>query len=196
MRGTAKYRIIVTLVVSAAGLIAGAGPALASGVGGDWTQADHDASGNRANTTATQITAANAATVTDLRAFGAPTFPRISPASAPRAGPARSSSASGPTRSSRAPGRTRPDDRRPAVAARRRPRRSVRSTVYAVIGGRVFVGQLTASRRATRRHRPASTPPPARRCGHVESDGRVGAPADQRQRASWCSPPARPAGNG
>lgn len=74
MRGNRKYRITVTLVAAAA-LIAGAGPALASGVGGDWTQADHDASGNRANTTATQITAANAATVTDLRAFGAPIHP-------------------------------------------------------------------------------------------------------------------------
>ena len=74
MRGNRKYRIIVTLV-AAAGLIAGAGPALASGVGGDWTHADHDASGNRANTTATQITAANAAAVTDLRAFGAPIYP-------------------------------------------------------------------------------------------------------------------------
>jgi outer membrane protein assembly factor BamB len=69
-----KRQVLVALV-AAAGLVAGAGPALASGVGGDWTQADHDASGNRANTTATQITAANAATVTDLRALGAPAYP-------------------------------------------------------------------------------------------------------------------------
>ena len=72
MRGKAKFLVAL---VAAAGLVASAGPALASGVGGDWTQADHDASGNRANTTAIQVTAANAATVTDLRAFGAPTYP-------------------------------------------------------------------------------------------------------------------------
>ena len=72
MRG--KKQVLVA-IVAAAGLIAGAGPALASGVGGDWTQADHDASGNRANTTATQISATNAATVTDLRAVGAPAYP-------------------------------------------------------------------------------------------------------------------------
>jgi outer membrane protein assembly factor BamB len=72
MRGKAKF---VVALVAAAGLVASAGPALASGVGGDWPQADHDASGNRANTTATQITAANATTVTDLRAFGAPIYP-------------------------------------------------------------------------------------------------------------------------
>jgi outer membrane protein assembly factor BamB len=72
MRGKGKFLVAL---VAVAGLVASAGPALASGVGGDWTQADHDASGNRANTTATQITAANAPTVTDLRAFGAPTYP-------------------------------------------------------------------------------------------------------------------------
>ena len=72
MRGKGKFLVAL---VAAAGLVASAGPALAVGVGGDWPQADHDASGNRANTTATQITAANAATVSDLRAFGAPIYP-------------------------------------------------------------------------------------------------------------------------
>jgi outer membrane protein assembly factor BamB len=72
MRRKTKVSIAV---VAAAGLLAGAAPALASGAGGDWTQTDHDGSGNRANTTATQITAANAPTVTDLRALGARAFP-------------------------------------------------------------------------------------------------------------------------
>ena len=73
MRGKRKFLVAV---LAAAGLAGGAAaPALASGAGGDWTQADHDASGNRANTTATQITAANAATVSDLRGFAAPAYP-------------------------------------------------------------------------------------------------------------------------
>jgi outer membrane protein assembly factor BamB len=76
MRG--KRQVLVALV-AAAGLVAGAGPALASGVGGDWTQADHDASGNRANTTATQLTAANVRTVSWLRGFAAPAFPPDNP---------------------------------------------------------------------------------------------------------------------
>jgi outer membrane protein assembly factor BamB len=72
---TGKGKFLIGLVAAAGLAGAAAIPALASGLGGDWTQADHDASGNRANTTAIQITVANAATVTDLRALGAPTYP-------------------------------------------------------------------------------------------------------------------------
>lgn len=68
-----KYgRYTLGVVVAAAALAAAAGTAVASGAGGDWTQGDHDASGNRANTTATQITAANAGTVDWLRGLVAP----------------------------------------------------------------------------------------------------------------------------
>jgi outer membrane protein assembly factor BamB len=72
MRGRRK---VLVAAVAAAGLFTAAVPAFAAGAGGDWPQADHDASGNRANTTATQITAANAARVTDLRALGARAYP-------------------------------------------------------------------------------------------------------------------------
>ncbi len=63
-------RKTLVAVAAAAALVAAVGPASpasASGAGGDWTQGDHDASGNRAITTATQITAANAGTVDWLR---------------------------------------------------------------------------------------------------------------------------------
>jgi hypothetical protein len=50
------------------------GAAAASGPNGDWTQADHDASGNRANTTATAITAANVGQLDWVRGFAAPTY--------------------------------------------------------------------------------------------------------------------------
>lgn len=66
-------------VAAAAAVIAAAGTAYASGTGGDWTQGDHDASGNRANTTATQISAANAGTVAPLRALAAPALPPDGP---------------------------------------------------------------------------------------------------------------------
>ena len=142
MRGNRKYRIIVTLV-AAAGLIAGAGPALASGVGGDWTQADHDASGNRANTTATQITAANARTVSWLRGFTAPAFAPDSPGcgegwTAPVV--------VGKKAYAVASGRLTALDLVTGAQLWQRtidPTDLSVSTVYAVTGGRVFVGQLS-----------------------------------------------------
>jgi outer membrane protein assembly factor BamB len=59
-----RARWLVALAAAALAVPAGATTAYGSGPAGDWRQADHDASANRANTTATQITAANAATLT------------------------------------------------------------------------------------------------------------------------------------
>lgn len=61
-RGRARW--LAALAAAALAVPVGAaGWAYASGPNGDWRQADHDASANRANTTATQITAANVGTV-------------------------------------------------------------------------------------------------------------------------------------
>jgi outer membrane protein assembly factor BamB len=54
-----RFRVRVIAVAAAAALAVPLGVASASGPNGDWPQADHDASANRANTTATQLTAAN-----------------------------------------------------------------------------------------------------------------------------------------
>lgn len=60
-RGRARW--LAALAAAALAVPVGATTAYGSGPAGDWRQADHDASANRANTTATQITAANAATL-------------------------------------------------------------------------------------------------------------------------------------
>jgi outer membrane protein assembly factor BamB len=140
MRGKSKFLVAL---VAAAGLVASAGPALASGVGGDWTQADHDASGNRANTTATQITASNASTVSWLRGFTAPAFSPDSPGcgegwTTPVVVAKKAYAV--------ASGRLTALDLVTGAQLWQRkidPTDLSGSTVYAVTGGRVFVGQLS-----------------------------------------------------
>ncbi len=58
-----RSRAGLVAALAAAVLAVPAGPAHGSGPAGDWKQADHDASANRANTTETTITPANAATL-------------------------------------------------------------------------------------------------------------------------------------
>lgn len=59
----------------AAALLVPVGAAYGSGPGGDWPQADHDASANRANATETTITPANAAQIAWVRGIAAAPTP-------------------------------------------------------------------------------------------------------------------------
>lgn len=73
--GTARRgrrRRAAALAAALAVVLVPAGGAYGAGTGGDWPQADHDASANRANTTATQLTAANIGRVRWLRGLGGP----------------------------------------------------------------------------------------------------------------------------
>ena len=58
-----RVRWVGALAAAALAVPLGAATAYGSGPAGDWKQADHDASGNRANTTEATITPANAATL-------------------------------------------------------------------------------------------------------------------------------------
>jgi hypothetical protein len=68
-RGRARWLAALAAVTLAVPV--GATTAYGSGPAGDWKQTDHDASANRANTTATQITAANATTLSWRRGLAA-----------------------------------------------------------------------------------------------------------------------------
>ena len=67
-----RFRARWIAAAAAAALVLPFGVAAASGPTGDWPQADHDASANRANTTATQITPANIGTVGWMRGLAGP----------------------------------------------------------------------------------------------------------------------------
>ena len=67
-----RFRVRAIAAVAAAALALPLGVAHASGPNGDWRQADHDASANRANTTATQITPANVGQVGWRRGLAEP----------------------------------------------------------------------------------------------------------------------------
>jgi len=70
-RRAAASAAALAVVLATAGSASGAGP------GGDWPQADHDASANRANTTETTITPATAAALTWVRGLAAAPEPVV-----------------------------------------------------------------------------------------------------------------------